>query len=60
MSQLLILLQSGMANQAIAQKLGISEHTVKVHFCRLYERLGVNNRLQALHKAQLLGLIAGR
>jgi ATP/maltotriose-dependent transcriptional regulator MalT len=49
-----------MANQAIAQKLGISEHTVKVHFCRLYERLGVNNRLQALHKAQLLGLIAGR
>jgi DNA-binding NarL/FixJ family response regulator len=60
MSQLLILLQSGMANQAIAQKLGISEHTVKVHFWRLFRRLGVNNRLQALYKARLLGLIAGR
>lgn len=60
MKQLLIFLQSGMTNQDIAQKVGISEHTVKVHFCRLFKRLGVNNRLQALHKAQLLALMAGR
>jgi ATP/maltotriose-dependent transcriptional regulator MalT len=48
-----------MSNQDIAQKVGISEHTVKVHFWRLFRRLGVNNRLQALYKARLLGLIAG-
>ena len=60
MSQLLIFLQSGLSNQDIAQKLDLSLHTIKVHFCRLFKRLGVKNRLQALHKAQLLGFIPGR
>jgi len=42
-------------NKDIADKLTISEHTVKVHFWRLFRRLGVNSRTQALHFARTNG-----
>ena len=41
----------------IADKLSISEHTVKVHFWRLFRRLGVNSRTQALHFARTNGWV---
>ena len=44
-----------LSNRDIAEKLDISEHTVKVHFWRLFRRLGVNSRTQALHFARTNG-----
>ena len=53
--QLILMLDQGLSNREIAEKLYISEHTVKVHFWRLFRRLGVNSRTQALHFARTNG-----
>lgn len=53
--QLILMLDQGLSNREIAEKLNISEHTVKVHFWRLFRRLGVNSRTQALHFARTNG-----
>jgi len=53
--QLILMLDQGLSNRDIAEKLSISEHTVKVHFWRLFQRLGVNSRTQALHFARTNG-----
>jgi len=53
--QLILMLDQGLSNRDIADKLAISEHTVKVHFWRLFRRLGVNSRTQALHFARTNG-----
>jgi len=50
-----VMLDQGLSNKDIADKLTISEHTVKVHFWRLFRRLGVNSRTQALHFARTNG-----
>lgn len=55
--QLINLLAKGCTNQQIAELLNLSEHTIKVHFYRLYKKLGVKNRLQALHFARTNGLL---
>lgn len=55
--QLINMLGQGYNNNQIAERLGISEHTVKVHFYRLYKILGVNSRLQALNFAKINGWI---
>lgn len=56
-NQLLTALDQGLSNRDIAEKLGISEHTVKVHLWRLFRRLGVKSRTQAIHLARINGLI---
>jgi DNA-binding NarL/FixJ family response regulator len=53
--QLILMLDQGLSNRDIADKLAISEHTVKVHFWRLFRRLGVNSRTQALYFARTNG-----
>jgi len=50
-----LMLDQGLSNKDIADKLTISEHTVKVHFWRLFRRLGVNSLTQALHFARTNG-----
>lgn len=55
--QLLAMLDRGLSNRDIAAELKISEHTVKVHFWRLFRRLEVNSRAQALHYARCNGLL---
>ena len=55
--QLLILLDKGMSNRDIAENLGISEHTVKVHLWRLFRRLNVKSRSQASHLARTQGML---
>ncbi|WP_056355009.1 MULTISPECIES: helix-turn-helix transcriptional regulator [unclassified Sphingomonas] len=45
--EVLRLLAGGMPNKAIAQELGISDSTVKVHIRAIMERLGLVNRTQA-------------
>src|SRR5262249_48688706 len=47
----------GLRNRGIAERLGISEGTVKVHLHRIYEKLGVSGRLDLLVVAQRRGLI---
>ena len=56
--QLIVMLDRGMSNREIADELGISEHTVKVHLWRLFRRLGVKSRTQTIHYARTHGLLA--
>lgn len=56
-TQLIAMLDKGMSNREIAAQLEISEHTVKVHLWRLFRRLGVKSRTQALHHARNHGLL---
>lgn len=58
-TQLIAMLDKGMSNRDIAAELEISEHTVKVHLWRLFRRLGVKSRTQALHHARSHGLLSG-
>lgn len=45
--QVLLLLGDGLDNRAIANRLGISEHTVKTYVTRILVSLGLGSRLQA-------------
>jgi DNA-binding NarL/FixJ family response regulator len=55
--ELLGLLDRGLSNRELADHLQISEHTVKVHLWRLFRRLEVKNRSQAVHWARSRGII---
>jgi DNA-binding NarL/FixJ family response regulator len=46
-SELLVLLRQGYTNKEIAERLYLSENTVKTHLRRLFAKLGVSNRTQA-------------
>jgi ATP/maltotriose-dependent transcriptional regulator MalT len=48
---------TGETNKEIAEKLFISEQTVKWHLHQLYQKLGVRNRTSAIAKARELSLI---
>lgn len=55
--QVLQLLCHGYTNKEIAKTLEISPNTVKTHLSKLFNKLGVSNRTQALSEAKLLNLI---
>lgn len=50
-------LAGGQSNKAIADTLHVSPNTVKTHIARLYEKLEVSQRVQAIQKAKDLQLI---
>ncbi len=50
-------LSEGLSNREIAERLVITEGTVKNHVSNLIAKLGVRDRTQAILKAQELGLI---
>lgn len=54
---LLRLIRRGASNKQMAEQLTLSEGTVKVYLSRLYEKLGVSSRTQALVTAQELKLL---
>ena len=47
-AEVLKLATQGLLNKQIARALGIGEKTVKAHLGRVYERLGVTNRADAV------------
>jgi DNA-binding NarL/FixJ family response regulator len=50
-------LAEGLSNKEIANKMNLAEGTIKVHIAAAYQVLKVNSRLDAVRKAQKLGLI---
>jgi LuxR family maltose regulon positive regulatory protein len=55
--QILALLQQGLSDKEIAERLVLSVLTVKKHNRNIYQKLGVNGRRQAIAKAKTLNLI---
>jgi DNA-binding NarL/FixJ family response regulator len=55
--EVLGLVAAGLPNVAIAQKLWVTEQTVKFHLSNVYRKLGVANRTQASHYAHTRGLV---
>jgi len=51
------LMAEGLANKAIAQRLGISDHTVKFHVNAILGKLGAQSRTEAVVRATRLGLL---
>jgi DNA-binding NarL/FixJ family response regulator len=54
--EVLGLLASGATNREIASELHLSPHTVKEHTGKLYRKLDVRNRAEAVQRAERLGL----
>ena len=55
--EVLQLLSQGLPNKGIAQRLGISDHTVKFHVNAILGKLGVQSRGEAIVQAVRLGLV---
>ena len=51
------LVNQGMYNKEIADKLSISPETVKSHLRNIYQKLGVGGRRQAVHRARTLDIL---
>ena len=56
-AELLLLIADGRTNRECATELGVAESTVKTFTQRLYEKLSVNNRSEALVEARRQGLL---
>jgi two-component system nitrate/nitrite response regulator NarL len=56
--EVLTLVAAGLANKQIAQRLKISEHTVKFHVAAILAKLGAQSRTEAGYVAARRGLIA--
>jgi DNA-binding NarL/FixJ family response regulator len=48
----------GMSNREIAQRLGLTEHTVKNYLFRIFDKLGVSKRVEVVLYAYSLGNLA--
>ena len=55
--EILGLIADGLSNREIAERLFVSENTVKTHSSRLFEKLGAKRRTQAVQLGKELGLI---
>lgn len=55
--EVLQLIAEGLSNQEIATRLFVSLNTVKTHSSRIFEKLDVKRRTQAIEKAKRLNLI---
>jgi LuxR family maltose regulon positive regulatory protein len=56
--ELLGLIEAGLSNQQLADRLNVSVATVKWHLYNLYTKLGVSSRSAALARARALNLLA--
>lgn len=55
--EILALIAQGMSNREIAEKLFVSENTVKTHSSRLFDKLSAKRRTQAVQIGKEMGLI---
>jgi DNA-binding NarL/FixJ family response regulator len=55
--QVLQLLAAGRSNKEIASRLSVSPNTIKTHVARLFEKLAVKRRTEAILRARELGMI---
>jgi DNA-binding NarL/FixJ family response regulator len=55
--EVLELLADGLSNRRVAERLGISEHTVKFHVASIYGKLGASSRAELIRRAARRGLI---
>ncbi len=55
--EILELMANGMSNREIAEKLFVSENTVKTHSSRVFDKLGAKRRTQAVQMGKEFGLI---
>ena len=55
--EILSLIASGLSNREIAEKLFVSENTVKTHSSRLFDKMNVKRRTQAVQIGKEFGLI---
>ena len=55
--EVLTLVAIGLTNKAIAQRLAISDHTVKFHVAAILAKLGAESRTEAVHLAARRGLL---
>lgn len=51
------LVATGMTSKAVADKMELSKRTVDFHLSNVYDKLAVENRLQAANKARAMGLL---
>jgi LuxR family maltose regulon positive regulatory protein len=56
--EVLRLLAGSLTNQEIAEKLYVSENTVKTHLANIYGKLGARDRREAITRARSAGLLA--
>ena len=55
--EILELIAQGLSNREIAEKLYVSENTVKTHCSRTFDKLGAKRRTQAVQLGKELGLL---
>lgn len=55
--EILGLIAEGLSNREIGERLFVSENTVKTHSSRLFDKLRVNRRVQAVQKGRELRLL---
>lgn len=55
--EILGLIAGGLSNREIAEKLFVSENTVKTHSSRLFDKMSVKRRTQAVQMGKEVGLI---
>ena len=55
--EILELIAAGLSTREMAERLGVSENTVKSHASRLFDKLGVRRRTQAVQSARAAGLL---
>jgi two-component system, NarL family, response regulator LiaR len=55
--EVLELIAQGMSNREIAEKLYVSENTVKTHSSRVFDKLGARRRTQAVQLGKEFGLL---
>jgi DNA-binding NarL/FixJ family response regulator len=55
--EILVMVSHGFTMQQVGKRLGISPRTVETHVAKLYRKLGVRTRVQAVSRAAALGLI---